>query len=55
MLNLHAAVPTEANRVTKRMTLRPTPGPSREPRGERVANEAFVGASLALGPTVPVL
>jgi len=51
MSNVHAALPTEVKRVKTRMYLRPTRGRSRWPRGQRVANRASVGNSLALGPT----
>jgi len=55
MSNVHGALPTEVNRVKTRMFLRPIRGPSRWPRGQRVTNGAFVGNSLALEPTGPLL
>ena len=55
MSNVHAALPTEVNRVKTRTYLRPIQGPSRWPRGQRVANGASIGNSLALGLTSPVL
>jgi len=54
MSNEHAALLIEVNRVKTRMYLRPIRGPSRWPRGQRVANGASVGNSLVLGPTGPV-
>jgi len=55
MSNVHAALPTEVNRVKTRIYVSPIRGPSRWPRGQRVANGASVGNSLAQGPTGPVL
>jgi len=49
MSNVHAALPTEVKRIKTRMYLRPIRGRSRWPRGQRVADGAPVGNSLALG------
>jgi len=55
MSNVHAALPTEVKGVKTLMYLRLIRGRIRWPRGQRVANGAFVGNLLALRPTGSLL